>query len=57
MTEKVFRGLLSLIVGALSGGVVNAIVGRYAALDLKIPANQLMEEAIDDYLRKHSEKQ
>jgi len=29
---------------------------RHAALDLKIPANQLLEEAIQDWLRKYSEK-
>lgn len=29
---------------------------RHAALDRKIPANQLLEEAIADWLRKHGEK-
>ena len=29
---------------------------RHAALDLKIPANQLMEEAIEDWLKKYSQK-
>ena len=29
---------------------------RHVALDLKIPANQLLEEAIQDWLRKHSGK-
>ena len=29
---------------------------RHAALDLKIPANQLLEEAIEDWLKKYSER-
>ena len=29
---------------------------RHAALDLKIPANQLMEEAIEEWLKKYSQK-
>ena len=29
---------------------------RHAALDEKIPANQLLEEAIKDWLKKYSEK-
>ena len=29
---------------------------RHAALDLKVPANQLLEEAIEEWLRKHGEK-
>ncbi len=29
---------------------------RHAALDLKIPANQLMEEAIEEWLKKYRQK-
>ena len=29
---------------------------RHAALDLKIPANQLLEEAIEEWLKKYSQK-
>ncbi len=29
---------------------------RHAALDLKIPANQLMEEAIENWLKKYSQR-
>ena len=29
---------------------------RHAALDLKQPANQLLEEAIQDWIKKHGEK-
>ncbi len=29
---------------------------RHAALDLKIPANQLLEEAIEEWLKKYGER-
>ncbi len=29
---------------------------RHAALDLKIPANQLLEEAIEEWLKRYSQK-
>ncbi len=29
---------------------------RHAALDLKIPANQLLEEAMEEWLKRYSQK-